>query len=284
MNVLIVPSGNPRTCDSARLLASRLIVAGIDAVVQSPEADELAVPLDELSLVVPMGGDGTFLAAARLIDFASVPLLAFNYGSLGFLAGNPERDEVELIADALAGDIVFERRSTLQAHVTGADGSVVEATALNEVVYARGASGRVVEYAWGIDDTRIAHLKADGLVIATATGSTGYALSAGGPVVSPGYKGLVVVPVAPHALNTRAVVSGPSDVIEVDVLGARAEEASVYLDGVELDIVHPVHIQARRGDKELLFALGGGEFFTNVSRVFFGGPFPNAHEEPAHAR
>lgn len=276
MKVLLVPSGNPDTIASARYLAARLVVAGVDAQVQPSGSTEPAVDVSELALVVPMGGDGTFLAAARLIDFAAVPLLAFNYGTLAFLSGNPERDEVELVCDALAGDIVFERRSTLEAQITEADGACTQITALNELVYARGASGRVVEFGYGINGTNIAHLKADGLVISTATGSTGYALSAGGPIVSPGYQGLVVVPVAPHALNTRAIVSAPSDVIEVDIVDAGPGETSMFVDGLALPVSDPVSIQAARGEKEVLFALGGGDFFSNVSRVFFGGPYPDA--------
>ncbi len=276
MKVLLVPSDLEDVCASARFLASRLVIAGIDAVVQPPDNQiEPIVPVEELALVVPMGGDGTFLSAVRLIDFAPVPLLAFNYGTLAFLAGNPERDEVELVCDALAGDIVFERRSTVDVSITQADGSVINLTALNELAYTRGASGRVVEYAYGINGTTIAHLKADGLIISSPTGSTGYALSAGGPVVSPAYKGLVVVPVAPHAINTRAIVLAPSDVLEVSIIGTRAADASVFIDGTTAQIDHPKRMVAQRGEREVLFALGGGDFFTNVSRVFFGGPYPD---------
>lgn len=273
VKVLLVPSGNPDAVKSARMLAARLVIAGIDTEVQPPDVnDRPVVDIDELALVVPMGGDGTFLAAVRLIDFAPIPLLAFNYGHLAFLSGNPERDEVELVTDALAGDVVFERRSTLQALITEADGTETELTALNELVYARGASGRVVEFDYGINGTSIAHLKADGLVISTATGSTGYALSAGGPIVSPGYEGLMVIPVAPHSLNTRAIVSASSDVIEVDIVDSGPGETAMFADGLTLPVKDPIGIRAQRGEKEVLFALGGGDFFSNVSRVFFGGP------------
>lgn len=273
MKVLLVPSGNPQTVQSAKLLAARLVIAGIDSEVQPPQ--NTAVPVvdkHEIALVVPMGGDGTFLSAARLIDFVPIPLLAFNYGTLAFLSGNPERDEVELVADALSGDVLFQRRSTIDAEVTELDGTVKRFTALNEVVYARGASGRVVEFSYGINGTKIAHLKADGLVLSTATGSTGYALSAGGPIVSPEYKGLIVVPVAPHALNTRAIVTAPSDVIEAQISDPGPNETSLFVDGLSAAVVEPVSITAVRGSREVQFALGGGEFYTNVSRVFFGGP------------
>lgn len=289
MKVLIVPSDLADVHASARYLASRLVIAGIDAEVQPPQNTTAPIcEVDDIALVVPMGGDGTFLNAVRLIDFAPIPLLAFNYGTLAFLAGNPERDEVELICDALAGDVMFERRSTADARITQADGTVIKVTALNEIAYTRGTSGRVVEYAYGINGTTIAHLKADGLVVSTPTGSTGYALSAGGPVVSPAYKGLVAVPVAPHALNTRAIVLAPSDVLEVAIVGTRAQDASIFVDGQTVKIEAPTQIIVERGSREVLFALGGGDFFTNVSRVFFGGPYPDLPDpetaDDSHAR
>ena len=279
MKVLIVPSALDEVGAAAHYLASRLVIAGIDALVQDPKApDELPVPIDELALVVCMGGDGTFLRAARLIDFAPVPMLALNYGTLAFLAGNPDRDDVELITSALAGDMVFEHRSTADVTIEQADGQIMHMTALNEVAYTRGRSGRVVEYRYGINGITIAQLKADGLVVATPTGSTGYALSAGGPVVSPAYTGLVVVPVAPHALNTRAIVLAPSDGLAVVRDTTRSRAASVYVDGVMIEVDQPSSIEVRRGERDLLLARGGDAFFRNVSRVFFGGPHPDMPE------
>lgn len=279
MKVLIVPSNVDEVGAAAHYLASRLVISGIDALVQDSKApDQLSVPVDELALVVCMGGDGTFLRAARLVDFAPVPMLALNYGTLSFLSGNPARDDVELVMNALAGDMVFEHRSTADITIEQADGQVINATALNEIAYTRGRSGRVVEYRYGINGITIAQLKADGLVVATPTGSTGYALSAGGPIVSPAYTGLVVVPVAPHALNTRAIVLAPSDVLEVIMDTTRSRDASVFVDGVMIDVDQPSSIEVRRGERDLLLARGGDAFFHNVSRVFFGGPHPDMPE------
>lgn len=276
MKVLIVPSALDEVAAQARYLASRLVISGVDALVHDPRTPEqLPVDVDDLALVVCMGGDGTFLRAVRLVDFAPVPMLALNYGTLAFLAGNPARDDVELIMSALAGDMVFEHRSTADITIEQADGPVIRATALNEVAYTRGRSGRVVEYRYGINGITIAQLKADGLVVATPTGSTGYALSAGGPIVSPAYTGLVVVPVAPHALNTRAIVLAPSDVLEVVMDTTRSRDASVFVDGTMIDVDQPVAIEVRRGEHDLLLARGGDDFFRNVSRVFFGGPYPD---------
>ncbi|MGN0073232.1 MAG: NAD(+)/NADH kinase [Coriobacteriales bacterium] len=270
--VLLIPSVNPAAREHARLLGARLAVAGIDAAVHP--ADQSALPsslVEELALAVPMGGDGTFLSAARALGFAPVPLLGLNYGDLGFLSGNPSRDELDLIVSALAGELPVERRSTLTARLRALDGTEQEISALNEVAYTRGASGHVVEYTLGVNGIPVARLRADGLVISTATGSTAYALSAGGPIVSPRYSGLVAVPLAPHALSSRAIVTAPSDIIEVTMGGRNMEEASVFVDGIALDIRGVQSITVARGASELMVVQGGDDFFKSVSQVFFNG-------------
>ena len=270
--VLIIPSVAPAAREHARLLCARLVTAGIDAVVQPAEQPaQVLVPAEELALAVPMGGDGTFLAAARMLGFAPVPLLGLNYGDLGFLSGNPSRDELDLVASALAGELPVERRSTLDAAITALDGSSLRVTALNEVAYTRGASGHVVEYTLGINGTPVARLRADGLVVSTATGSTAYALSAGGPIVSPRYAGLVAVPLAPHSLSSRAIVTAPSDVVEGSMGGRNMGEASVFVDGLALDIRGVSSISVARGEREVLLVQGGDDYFKSVSHVFFNG-------------
>lgn len=274
MKILLVPSVDPAASEHARLLAARLTISGLDVEVSAFDPclpDASAVDASDIALVVPLGGDGTFLYAARLVGFAPVPILGFNYGDLGFLSGNPDRDEVELIVDALSGDLPVERRATLDAVVTDASGVEHEFTALNEIAYTRGAGGHVVRYTLGVNGTPIATLKADGLVVATATGSTAYALSAGGPVVSPAYSGLVAVPLAPHSLSTRAVVTAPSDVVEVALSGRALDDASVFVDGRALDVHGACRILARRGEREVLYVRGGDDFFASVAHVFFGG-------------
>lgn len=274
MKILLVPSIDPVAMEHARMLAARLTISGLDVEVSAFDPEKPAGrPVDaaDIALVVPMGGDGTFLYAARLIGFASVPILGFNYGDLGFLSGNPARDEVELIVDALSGDLPIERRATLDAVVTDTKGVEHEFTALNEIAYTRGVGGHVVRYTLGVNGTPIATLKADGLVVATATGSTAYALSAGGPIVSPAYSGLVAVPLAPHSLSTRAVVTAPSDVIEATLSGRALDDASVFVDGRALDVRGARHILVRRGEREVLYVRGGDDFFSSVAHVFFGG-------------
>ena len=274
MKILLVPSTAADALEHARMLAARLTIAGFD--VQTSPLDlssPKTVDASDLSLVVPMGGDGTFLYAARLIGFAPVPILGFNYGDLGFLSGNPTRDEVALIDDALSGDLAFERRTTLDALIIDSDGAEHRYTALNEVAYTRGTSGHVVEYTVGVNGTDLATLRADGLVVATSTGSTAYALSAGGPIVSPAYSGLVAVPLAPHSLSSRAIVTAPSDVIEVAMRSRYLDETSLFVDGVALDVHGVASMTISRGEREVICVRGGDDFFTSVAHVFFeGGP------------
>lgn len=271
MKVLIVSSIDASAQEHARLLAARLAIAGLDTQVCTVgAANGRGIDIEGTALVVVMGGDGTFLAAAHLIGFASVPILAFNYGDLGFLSGNPDRDEVELVFDALSGDLALERRATLSASIVDAQGETHVFTALNEVAYTRGASGHVVEYTMGVNGTDIATLKADGLVVATATGSTAYALSAGGPIVSPAYNGLVAVALAPHSLSSRAIVTAPSDVIEIEMTGRSLGEASLFLDGVALDVDAPVSMSVARGEQDIVFVRGGKDFFASVAHAFYG--------------
>ena len=272
MKILIVPSDVDAAIEAAQLLRARCIASGLDAYVQPSDfGAACCVEPQELALVVPMGGDGTFLHAARLIDFAPVPIMGINYGTLGFLSGDPQRDHLELVIDALAGDIPIERRTTLDARVTDVKGNVQELTALNEIAYTRGSSGHVVEYEYAVNGTPVARLKADGLVLATATGSTAYALSAGGPIVSPGYKGLLAVPLAPHTLSARALVTAPSDVVEVTMSGRFMSDASLFVDGRPVAMEGVASLVALRGEREVLMADAGTDFFTNVSETFFGG-------------
>ena len=272
MKILLVPSIEEATSDATRLLVTRLSVAGIEVCVQQPQDNEISVSdISEISLVVAIGGDGTFLRAAHLISFEPIPILGFNHGTLGFLSGKNTRDEFECILDALSGDMPIEHRATLDALIVDEDDNEKHITALNELAYTRGANGHIINYKYSVNGTPIANLRADGLVVATGTGSTGYALSAGGPIVSPDYHGLVVVPVAAHALNSRALMLSPSDVLEIKTFGRGVYESSLFVDGQPLDFHGAMNITVTRGEKELSIVCAGGGFFENVSRVFFAG-------------
>ncbi len=272
MKVLLVPNTEEATSDATRLLTTRLEIAGVDVCVQQPDEKHLtAANLDEIALVVAIGGDGTFLRAAHLINFEPIPILGLNHGTLGFLSGENKRDELECILDTLSGDVLIERRATLDARFVDENGEERFVTALNELAYTRGANGHIIHYKYSVNGTPIANLRADGLIVATGTGSTGYALSAGGPIVSPDYHGLLVVPVAPHTLNSRALMLSPSDVLEIQTLGRGVYGSSLFVDGEPIDFYGAMNITVTRGQKDLHVVCAGGDFFENVSRVFFAG-------------
>jgi NAD+ kinase len=151
--------------------------------------------------------------------------------------------------------------------------SVGRYRALNEVVVARGASARVVALDVAVDGHRVFATRADGVIVATATGSTAYALSAGGPVVAPDFGGMVVVPVAPHTLQTRALVTGRADTVEITLPDPSRAEACVVVDGEATPCRRSIEsVTVTRGDHDvLLVKLDGRDFYQTVAEEFFGG-------------
>lgn len=161
-------------------------------------------------LVISLGGDGTLLRAARIVGYQEIPILGLSYGHLGFLtAASPDdTDILSVVSDALAGEMHVSRRATLAidvfAHTDEGEGQTLDTFALNDLALTRGPLSDMVEFTITVSGHRIDRLRGDGVVVSTATGSTGYALSAGGPIVSPDYTGMVCVPIAPHTIQARA--------------------------------------------------------------------------------
>lgn len=197
---------------------------------------ELATLLRELpttDILVVLGGDGTFLRAARAVVEVDVPLLGVNLGKVGFLS-KVEADELETILGQLvAGEYRIHERMTLQARIMaggrGANG--FDHYALNDVVVARGALARVCRLDVTIDRSHLATFVADGLVVASPTGSTGYSFSAGGPIVDPVARNLILTPIAGYLSAIRSVVVGPDQTVRCRVVDAH--EALVSVDGRE---------------------------------------------------
>lgn len=254
-------------------------------------------------MAVALGGDGTILRTARQVGYLGVPILGINFGTLGFLANPSDDGVVAIVAAALAGEVTEDRRANLSVRVVcegepdpwydgddeleasgfeagqavdGLEGegsaSPREFFALNEIAVTRGSNGRIIDFSLGVSGAPLAEMRGDGLVVATATGSTAYAMSAGGPLVSPGYTGLVAVPIAPHSLRSRAVVTSPSDVVEMDLSSSSASrEAVLFVDGELLEFDRPPrHVYVRRGEAPTtLLRYGGPSFYEHVSKVFF---------------
>ena len=302
MHILVVRNNsNAKAVDASLMLAAYLASQSIEfMVIDSPELDglETAPQIADylglgVDLAIVLGGDGTILRTARHTERFGVPILGVNFGRLGFLANASDEGVVAVVAAALAGDVVRERRTNLRIDVVregdadpwddGAGaartpeeeaGSVGVASffALNEAAVMHGANGRIVNFSLDISDARIAEMRGDGIVVATATGSTAHALSAGGPLVSPEFGGLVVVPLAPHTLRTRTIVTARHDVVQIELEpNAVADEAALFVDGVRARLDRPIRrVYVRCGERPtILLRCRQESFYEHAARVFF---------------
>lgn len=296
MHILIVRNNsNSQAMEASLLLAAYLTTQGIDFTLANStdlvgaQASPGLRKEDEegFDMAVALGGDGTLLRCARQIGYAGTPILGINYGTLGFLANPSENGVIEPLAAALAGDCTQQRRTNLDIRVVcegEADPYADDAGpadeepdgprsffALNEVAVTRGANGRIIGFSLGVSGATLASMRADGLVVASATGSTAYALSAGGPLVAPGFSGLVAVPIAPHTLHSRAIVTDPSDVVEMDLSeNAAGRDATLFVDGELVELSRPIkHLYVKRGGDTVLLRHKDEGFYQHAAKVFF---------------
>lgn len=233
-----------RVSESMVILAAHLharklrVLLGSDAeidvgslpVERHPEAD-LGSKVD---LIVAVGGDGTMLSAARLAAPFGVPVLGVNRGRLGFLADITPSDIRERLDDVLDGRYVKDQRAMLAASLIRENGTTERGQALNDVVVQKWQTGRMLDFETWIDDRYVNSHGGDGLVIATATGSTAYALSCGGPILYPELDAVVLAPICPHTLSDRPIVIRSSSTIEVRLVERPDANAQIICDGVSL--------------------------------------------------
>ena len=209
-------------------------VRGVDEW-QAP-SDDLAVLVRELATtdaLVVLGGDGTFLRAVRAVAEIDVPILGINLGKVGFLSKAEAGELDDVLAKIVDGRYAIDERMALQGRILR-EGRPIHAAhhfALNDIVVARGSLARVCRLDVAIDDTHLATFIADGLVVATPTGSTGYSFSAGGPILDPVSRNLVVTPIAAYLSSIRSVVVSPQQTVRCTVVDAY--EALVSVDGRE---------------------------------------------------
>ena len=281
MKVLIVVNhAREDAMESARRLEDWLAERGVDvAWAHDKRRFPLAVDsADDCDLVVSLGGDGTLLRAARIVGYAGVPVLGISYGHLGFLTAAGPEDLMVTVRDALAGELHVSRRATLdvECEFERPDGTTYtrHSFALNDFALSRGGAGDMVEFDVSVSGKHIDRLRGDGFVVSTATGSTGYALAAGGPIVTPEFTGMVCVPIAPHTIMARAFLTSPSDVVEIEMSPERPAMRHFFADGQpvrrEKDSVG-VRACVRRGPGDLvLLDRSSQSFYDSVSRVFYG--------------
>lgn len=195
--------------------------------------------LTRADLLIAIGGDGTLLYAAGLVAEHDIPLLGINRGRLGFLTDVLPQDLTRCVDAVLSGECVADRRGLLQARLYPAQGGEVRHFALNDVVFNRLDTGRMLDFETHIDGRYVNSHGGDGLVVATSTGSTAYALSCGGPIVDPRVAVLVVAPICPHTLSDRPIVVPGDSTVEIRLIGHEDSVAQVTCDASVLGELRP---------------------------------------------
>jgi NAD+ kinase len=207
---------------------------GVDQwAAPSSDAAVLRAELPTTDVLVVLGGDGTFLRAARAVTEIDVPILGINLGKIGFLSKAEAHELEPVLARIQAGEYRLESRMVLEGRIlAGGHGAGGERLiALNDIVIARGSLARVCRLDVSIGDSHLATFIADGLIVASPTGSTGYSFSAGGPIVEPESRNLIVTPIAGYLSAIRSIVAGPTQIVRCRVIDAH--EALVSVDGRE---------------------------------------------------
>jgi NAD+ kinase len=204
----------------------------------------------DLALVV--GGDGTMLGIGRQLAQFGVPLVGINQGRLGFITDIAFEDFQTALEPMLRGEYDEDQRWMMQARVVRDGRCVFSATAMNDVVVNRGATSGMVELRVEVDGRFVANQRADGLIIATPTGSTAYALSAGGPLLHPSISGWVMVPIAPHTLSNRPIVLPDTGEVTVEIVAGRDASANFDMQSLA-SLLHGDRISVRRSEYQMRF-------------------------------
>ncbi|MBM4192476.1 MAG: hypothetical protein FJ196_05415 [Gammaproteobacteria bacterium] len=246
---LVTRFADTHVAESTALLASYLTARGLEVLASEDERDKLpgvharflaeSTLVDESDLIIAIGGDGTLLYAAGLVADRGTPLLGINRGRLGFLTDVMPEDMLASVDAAIAGQCSRDQRPLLRAEIQLDSGSVIRGLALNDVVLQKRQSGHLIDFETWIDGRLVNRHGGDGLVVASATGSTAYALSCGGPIVDPSLDVVVVTPICPHTLSDRPIVVSSRSVIEIRLIDRPDSSAEVACDGRPLAPLSP---------------------------------------------
>jgi NAD+ kinase len=274
---------DPRVAESVSTLHPHLrsrqveVLVSHDAPLSTAVRDVVRVREDEIGeradLVIAIGGDGTLLYAAGLVARHNVPLLGINHGRLGFLTDVMPQNMFPCVDAALQGKLEADERPLLTASLHGADGSVAEALALNDVVLQKVATGRMLDFETRVNGHYVNTHAADGIIVASATGSTAYALSCGGPIIEPHLDVLVMAPICPHTLSDRPIVISARSSIEAQLLERPDARAQVTCDGTVLGDLSPgdrLEVKAARERITLLHPTGHDYYKILRSKLHWG--------------
>lgn len=243
---LAVILGNPKH-PQARAMAEKLTdvcrAAGWETWVEKdltafPSAGDVAEALDRCQLVVVLGGDGTLIRAVRLLGKREAPLFGVNLGQLGYLAEFTVDEAVGELELVLAGNFRTQRRSRLRVRLLRGRDCPLDRLVLNDVVINSVGMSRIIEIGARVDGNPVTTYRADGLIVATPTGSTAYSLSAGGPILLPEMKAMLLTPICPHTLTMRPLVLPATAKIELS-LERQSDGVQATLDGQQSETVQP---------------------------------------------
>ena len=227
---------------------------------------------DVVDMAIVLGGDGTMLGAARQFAESGIPILGVNLGGLGFITEVPPTQIFEALEDALAGRSVIEERMMLSAQITRASGTKETYLSMNDIAVSKGATARIVDFRTSVDGRFINLFKADGVIVASPTGSTAYSMSAGGPIVYPTVECMLLTPICPHMLTNRPIVLSAGSTVEI-TLGAATDEAIITYDGVMAGQFNPgdtVMISRSKHKARLIMPRDRDHFYMLRSKLKWG--------------
>ena len=283
---LLINETKPAALEAARRLAATLRERGVSVLARELVAERIGQPgcapapddeIAESDFVVVFGGDGTLLAAARLVAPHGTPLLGIHLGHFGFITEAPPEGLLSAVDDALEGRATVEERMMLSGQVIRRAGSPANETdqctlpdallGMNDMVVASSAV-RIVHVTTRIGDDLLATYAADGVIVASPTGSTGYSLSAGGPLVHPSVPGLIVTPICPHTLNARALVIPDTETVHltVEAHSSQGDGAVISVDGQIGTPLSPGDaVVIRRSPYRVkILSIGGPNFYQKI--------------------
>ncbi|PZR74187.1 MAG: NAD+ kinase [Chthoniobacterales bacterium] len=270
---LIAHTGKPGIAELIRALETEfrrfdlsLLIEAKTAAIAGLKSDRSVRDLGrEAELLVVLGGDGTILHVVGQLEDVIKPIFGINFGSLGFLTCSNSSAYVEAVECIAAGKMVFSDRTLLEVTIKIGGEEIARLTGLNDAVFSRGKVSRLIRLKASVNGEALTEFNADGLIVATPTGSTAYSLSAGGPIVAPESGAFVITPICPHVLTNRSIIVDEDAVIEVEV-SERDHPVFLTVDGREpLPVASGAIVQFKKSEKILpLASLPGVSFFGVV--------------------
>ena len=263
-------------------LQSLLTNKGLQVFLGDPTASEIegarleesGRPLSEtIDVGIVVGGDGTMLNVARMIADFDLPLIGINLGRLGFLPDITAQSMEQKLDEILSGNFIIEDRSMLRARIIRDQQIVTECTALNDIFLSKGATGRMIECETMIEAHPVARTRSDGIIVATPTGSTAYALSVGGPILHPLLPAIVFAPICPHSLGQRPLVLDDKNKLVIKIVDLAGAEANFFVDGLRsLSLKGDETIKVQRSKKitRLVRSKSHNHYSTLSSKLGWG--------------